>query len=73
MNWLVNRRLRLSADYDFTQQSGPGNATVVGNQVVNSPLNTGQQLGTPFGQQLNTLTTGNYNRNVLLFGVHLAL
>ncbi len=72
-NWLVNRRLRLSADYDFTQQSGPGNATVVGTQLVNTPLSPGQQLATPAGQQLNTLTTGSYNRNVLLFGVHLAL
>ncbi len=73
VNWLVNRRVRLSADYDFTQQSGPGNATVVGTQVVNTPLSPTQQAGTPFGQQLNTLTTGNYNRNVLLFGLHLAL
>ena len=73
VNWLVNRRVRLSADYDFTQQSGPGNATVVGTQVVNTPLSPTQQLGTPLGQQLSTLTTGNYNRNVLLFGLHLAL
>ena len=73
VNWLVNRRLRLSADYDFTQQSGPGNATVVGTQVVNTPLSPSQQILTGAGQQLNTLTTGNYNRNVLLFGVHLAL
>lgn len=73
LNWLVNRRVRLSADYDFTQQSGPGNATVVGTQVVNSPLSPSQQAGTPLGQQLNTLTTGSYNRNVLLFGVHLSL
>ena len=73
VNWLVNRRLRLSADYDFTQQSGPGNATVVGTQVVNTPLSSTQQAGISLGQQLNTLTTGNYNRNVLLFGIHLAL
>ncbi len=73
VNWLVNRRVRLSADYDFTQQSGPGNATVVGTQVVNTPLGPSQQVGIPLGQQLNTLTTGNYNRNVLLFGLHLAL
>ncbi len=72
-NWLVNRRVRLSADYDFTQQSGPGNATVVGTQVVNSPLSLNQQVSTPVGQQLNTLTTGSYNRNVLLFGIHLSL
>ena len=73
VNWLVNRRLRLSADYDFTQQSGPGNAAVVGTQVVNTPLSPSQQVITPVGQLLNTLTTGSYNRNVLLFGVHLAL
>ncbi len=73
VNWLVNRRVRLSADYDFTQQSGPGNVTVVGTQVLNTPLGSGQQLGAGFGSQLNTLTTGNYNRNVLLFGLHLAL
>ncbi len=73
VNWLVNRRLRLSADYDFTQQSSPGNTTVVGTQVVTSPLSTTQQLITPTSQALNTLTTGNYNRNVLLFGIHLAL
>lgn len=72
-NWLVNRRVRLSADYDFTQQSGPGNATVVGTQVVNSPLSLNQQVSTSVGQQLNTLTTGSYNRNVLLFGIHLSL
>lgn len=75
VNWLLNRRLRLSFDYDFTQQSGPGNATVVGTQVVNTPLAANQQaqVGLAGGQTLNTLTTGNYNRNVLLFGVHLAL
>ncbi len=73
VNWLVNRRVRLSADYDFTQQSGPGNATVVGTQVVNTPLSPSQQVIASPGQQLNALTTGNYNRNVLLFGVHLAL
>lgn len=72
-NWLVNRRVRLSADYDFTQQSGPGNATVVGTQVLNSPLNLNQQVSASVGQQLNTLTTGNYSRNVVLFGIHLAL
>lgn len=72
-NWLVNRRVRLSADYDFTQQSGPGNATVVGTQVVNSPLSLNQQVSSSAGQQLNTLTTGSYNRNVLLFGIHLSL
>lgn len=72
-NWLVNRRVRLSADYDFTQQSGPGNATVVGTQVLNSPLNLNQQVSASAGQQLNTLTTGNYSRNVVLFGIHLAL
>ena len=54
-NWLVNRRLRLSADYDFTQQSGSTNPT-------------GANLLLP-----NTLTTGNYNRNVFLVGFHLAL
>ncbi len=73
VNWLVNRRLRLSADYDFTQQSGPGSTTVVGSQIVTTPLSSSQQLITPVGQTLNTLTTGNYNRNVLLFGIHLAL
>ena len=74
VNWLVNRRVRLSADYDFTQQSGPGNTTVVGSQVLNTPLSLSQQqLGVVPGQQLSTLTTGNYNRNVLLFGLHLAL
>lgn len=73
VNWLVNRRLRLSADYDFTQQSGPGSTTVIGTQVATTPLNTSQQLTTSTGQALNTLTTGNYNRNVLLFGIHLAL
>lgn len=73
VNWLANRRLRLSADYDFSQQSGPGNATVVGTQVVNTPLSPSQQLNAGVGQTLNTLTTGNYNRNVLLFGIHLAL
>lgn len=72
-NWLVNRRVRLSADYDFTQQSGPGNATVIGTQVVNSPLSLNQQVSSSAGQQLNTLTTGSYNRNVLLFGIHLSL
>ncbi len=73
VNWLVNRRLRLSADYDFTQQSGPGSTTVVGTQIVTTPLTPSQQVITPAGQTLNTLTTGNYNRNVLLFGIHLSL
>ena len=40
---------------------------------MTTPLSASQQVVTPAGQQLNTLTTGNYNRNVLLFGIHLAL
>lgn len=63
VNWLVNRRVRLSADYDATQQNGSNNATFIGIQQVNTPV----------GQRVNSLTTGNYNRNVILIGLHLAL
>lgn len=63
VNWLVNRRVRLSADYDVTQQNGSNNVVFVGNQVVN----------TPTGQRVNSLTTGNYNRNVVLVGLHFSL
>jgi len=74
VNWLVNRRVRLSADYDFTQQNGSNNGTFIGTQISTTPI--GSQVNTlnaPAGQQLNTLTTGTYNRNVVLLGLHLAL
>ncbi len=63
VNWLVNRRVRLSADYDATQQNGSNNASLVLPQQ-GSTLTTGQT---------NILTTGNYSRNVFLLGFHLAL
>ncbi len=63
VNWLVNRRVRLSADYDATQQNGSNNAAFIGVQQVNTPV----------GQQVNSLTTGSYNRNVFLLGLHFSL
>lgn len=63
VNWLVNRRVRLSADYDATQQTGSNNAVFAVPQVGNT-------LTTP---QVNAFTSGSYNRNVFLLGLHLAL
>lgn len=63
VNWLLNRRVRLSADYDATQQNGSNNGAFIGIQQVN----------TSAGQRVSSLTTGSYNRNVILLGVHLAL
>lgn len=63
VNWLVNRRVRLSADYDATQQNGSNNATFIGIQQVNTSV----------GQRVSSLTTGSYNRNVVLIGLHFAL
>jgi len=63
VNWLVNRRVRLSADYDATQQNGSNNLRFIGIQ----------QGGTTIGQRVSSLTTGSYNRNVILIGLHLAL
>lgn len=62
-NWLVNRRVRLSADYDYTQQNGSNNSNI-------NILQQGTTLSTT---QVNSITSGTYNRNVLLFGVHLSL
>ena len=63
VNWLVNRRVRLSADYDATQQNGSGNTTVALSQQGTALTTT----------QTNSITSGNYNRNVFLLGFHLAL
>ena len=64
VNWLVNRRVRLSADYDATQQSGSNSGV----------LSLAQQTTTLSTAQANsTITTGNYSRNVVLLGFHLSL
>ena len=63
VNWLVNRRIRLSADYDATQQNGSNNST----------FSLTQQSTTLTTTQLNTITSGNYSRNVVLLGFHLSL
>jgi len=63
VSWLVNRRVRLSADYDFTQQNGSNSTNVA---IL-------QQTPTLSTAQVNSITSGTYNRNVLLFGVHLGL
>ena len=63
ISWLVNRRVRLSADYDATQQNGSSNAT-------SAVLQQGNILTTT---QINTLTSGSYSRNIFLLGFHLAL
>ena len=63
VNWLVNRRVRLSADYDATQQNGSNNATFV----------VSQQQSTLTTSPTTTLTSGSYNRNVFLLGFHLSL
>jgi len=62
-NWLLNRRVRLSADYDFTQQNGSSSTSV-------NILRQGSILNTT---QVNSITSGSYNRNVVLLGVHLSL
>lgn len=64
VNWLLNRRVRLSADYDITQQNGSNDAN-------NTTL--AQQGTTLSTAQTNTITSGTYNRNVFLLGFHLAL
>ena len=75
VNWLLNRRVRLSADYDFTQQNGnntTNNLTVPiqGSNLTATQLTTLNTLNTT---QFNVLTTGSYNRNVVLLGLHFAL
>ncbi len=65
VTWLLNRRLRLSADYDYIRQTGTnGNAFVSTASIVPAL--------TPM-QQLSTLTTGNYSRNTIIFGIHIGL
>ena len=65
--WLVNRRLRVYADYDFTRQTGSGGGAVT---TVGAP----SLVLTPgISSQLNTVTTGNYSRNLVLFGVRIGL
>ena len=66
VSWLVNPRLRLSADYDFTRQIGSNGSAFV------STSNLSTATLTP-AEQLNTLTSGSYSRNVILFGVHIGL
>ena len=66
VSWLLNPRLRLSADYDFTRQVGSNGSAFVNT----SNLSTATLTPT---EQLNTLTSGSYSRNVLLFGVHIGL
>jgi len=66
VSWLVNRRVRLSADYDATQQSGSNNTVIALSQQ-------GGTLVTTQTVQANAITTGNYSRNVVLLGFHLAL
>ena len=66
VSWFLNRRLRLSGDYDFTRQVGSNGSAFV--STSNLPTAT----LTP-AEQLNTLTSGSYSRSVLLFGVHIGL
>ena len=67
VNWLLNRRLRLSADGDFTRQNSINGATVFStSNLVN--LNA----FTPT-QQLATEISGSYSRFVLMFGIHVGL
>lgn len=65
VTWLLNRRLRLTADYDYIHQVGTNGTAFVGTSSLMSPLAPTEQL--------NTLTTGNYTRNILMFGVHIGL
>ena len=67
VSWLINRRLRLSADYDFTRQVGTNGSVNI--STVNQPLlATANDTGL-----LNNFTSGSYTRNVFLLGLHLRL
>ena len=67
VNWLLNRRLRLSADADFSRQnSSNGSATL-------STTNLTDIGALPTSQQLATQISGSYSRFVLMFGVHVGL
>jgi hypothetical protein len=73
VTWLLNRHMRLSANYDFTQQqsSGGTSASAVGLDAVagGGAVETGTGLPTP----LTSLTTGSYSQSVFLLNLHLAL
>lgn len=67
VNWLLNRRVRLSFDYDFTRQVGTNGTAFV------STADQAALVSLSTSQQLNTLTSGSFSRNVLLLGLHLRL
>ena len=55
VNWLMNRNMRLSFDYDFSAKNGVASSALAG----------------PFSATM--LNNGNYQRNLVLIGLHLAL
>ena len=67
VSWLLNRRLRLSLDGDFTRQNSTNGATVF------STSNLANLSSFSPTQQLATEISGSYSRYVLMFGVHVGL
>ncbi len=75
VTWLLNRHMRLSANYDYTDQHGSGGTV---NPGVPTPavLNTGGIVSSGLtGGALNpnTLTSGSYTQSLFLLSLHLAL
>ena len=71
VTWLLNRHMRLSANYDYVDQHGSssGNTNGVLTPVI---LNTGTTL-TSAVLNPNTLTTGSYTQSLFLVTLHLGL
>jgi hypothetical protein len=55
VNWLMNRNMRLSFDYDFTAKNGLTSSALAGPFIA------------------TTLNSGNYQRSLVLLGLHFAL
>ncbi len=74
VTWLLNRHMRLSANYDYVDQRGSSGGTNAG---VLTPVVLGG-VSSPAGfvggvANPNTLTTGSYTQSVFLLALHLAL
>jgi hypothetical protein len=68
--WLLNRNMRLSLNYDYTQQigsSGTSTTTTTGTSVSNLATSTANPA------DLTTLTTGAYRQHLVALTLHVGL
>jgi hypothetical protein len=76
VTWLLNRRVRLSANYDYNHQHGSSSVTQ-GGQLTPVELGSGGLVGTSLASggvvNPNTITSGSYTDSLFLLTLHFGL